>query len=385
MVAQPQIVRMLIEHGAHVRGPAPAVDIHPIAIAMLNLKTTIQFHGDPRAFPLSPERAPADFEATLRVLLDAGADAHEVLDPTHPESALGVLLTTPRFDGGLRFARLLLDHDAQLGPAAPGGAPLAIAIAQGRDDFVALALEGRQVDRATLDAALTGAVARQDEALVAKLLDVGASPDSHDESGRPLLCWGVFAAGAARAVAMQLLQHGARLDIDCLGGPPLNLVIKDPELALLMIAHGADPSRADRMGATALDLVADAEHALVDAIIAHGGRLGHPYEDTAYFRDELRLPTPGPTVRAILRQKDYIASRLLQHDGLVGDDSCPAVIYAAATGASGTLAEPLRRGADPNSLSESGISALMAAAFHRTGRCSCCSRSGGSMSIGRRH
>ena len=143
MVAQPQIVRMLIEHGAHVRGPAPAVDIHPIATAMLNLKTTIQFHGDPRAFPLSPERAPADFEATLRVLLDAGADAHEVLDPTHPESALGVLLTTPRFDGGLRFARLLLDHDAQLGPAAPGGAPLAIAIAQGRDDFVALALEGR--------------------------------------------------------------------------------------------------------------------------------------------------------------------------------------------------------------------------------------------------
>jgi uncharacterized protein len=72
-------------------------------------------------------------------------------------------------------------------------------------------------------------------------------------------------------------------------------------------------------------------------------------------------------VRAILRHKDYVASRLLLRDGLVGDASCAAVIYAAATGASGTLAELLRRGADPNSMTEGGISALMAAAYHGEG------------------
>jgi ankyrin repeat protein len=364
MVAQPQIARALIEHGASVRGPLPAVDLHPIAIAMLNLKTTIQFHGDPIAFSLSPERAPADFEATIRVLLDAGADADGELDPTHPESALGVLLTTPRFDGDLRIARLLLEHGAQLGAAAPGGAPLAIAVAQGRDDFVDLALSAGRVERSALDAALTRAVERQNAGMVAQLLDAGASADSRDESGRPLLCWQVFAAGSPRSIARLLLQHGARLDIDCLGGPPLNLAMNDRELALLMIEHGADPSRADRNGATALDLVADADHDLVDALVKHGARLGQPSGDAAYFRDQMQVAAPGPTVRAILSHKDYVASRLLRRDGLVGDGSCAAVIYAAATGATGTLTELLRRGADPNAATEGGISALMAAAYH---------------------
>jgi ankyrin repeat protein len=363
MVAQPQITRMLIEHGARVRGPVPGVDVHPIAVAMLNLKTTIQFHGDPVAFSVSPERSPADFEATVRVLLEAGADADGELDPTHPDSALGLLLTTPRFDGDLRIARLLLDHGAQIGAAAPGGSPLAIAVAQGREDFVDLALDARKVDRSALDAALASAVARQNGGMVAKLLDAGASPDSHDVYGQPVLCWGVFAQASPRSVATLLLLHGARLDISCAGQPPLNLAIKDHELALLMIDHGADPSRVDRNGAAALDLVADADHALVDAIISHRGRLGQPSQEARNLRD-MRVADPGPTVRAILGHKDYVASRLLLRDGLVGDTPCAAVIYAAATGASATLAELLRQGADANSMTDGGITALMAAAYH---------------------
>jgi ankyrin repeat protein len=134
-------------------------------------------------------------------------------------------------------------------------------------------------------------------------------------------------------------------------------------LALLMIEHGADPSRADQSGATALDLVQDADHTLVDALIAHGGRLGQPLSELTYYH-EMRVPTPGPTVRAILQHKDYVASRLLLRDGLVGDSPCAAVVYAAATGAAGTLAELLRRGADPNSMTDGGITALMAAAYH---------------------
>jgi ankyrin repeat protein len=349
MVAQPQIARMLIEHGARVRGPLPSVDVHPIAIAMLNLTTTTQ--------------SPADFEATIRVLLEAGADADGELDPTHPDSALGLLLTMPRFDGDLRIARLLLDHGAQLGAAAPGGSPLAIAVAQGREDFVDLALDARKVDRSALDAALASAVARQNGGMVVKLLDAGASPDSHDAYGRPVLCWGVFAEGSPRSVATLLLLHGARLDINCAGQPPLNLAIKDHELALLMINHGADPSRVDRSGAAALDLVADADHTLVDAIISHRGRLGQPSQDARNLSD-MRVADPGPIVRAILGHKDYVASRLLLRDGLVGDTPCAAVVYAAATGASATLTELLRQGADANSMTDGGITALMAAAYH---------------------
>jgi len=274
------------------------------------------------------------------------------------------LLTTPRFDGDLRIARLLLDGGAQLGAAAPGGAPLAIAVAQGRDDFVDLALAGRQIDRSALDAALARAVAVQNEGMVARLLDAGASPDSNDEYGRPVLCWKVLAPGSPRVIATLMLRHGARANIECIGGPPLNYALEDRELALLLLEHGADPSRLDHNGATALDLVADADHALVDALITRGGRLGQSTQEASYLRDTLQVVAPGPTVRAILRHKDYVATRILQRDGLVGDERCAAVIYAAATGATGTLAELLRRGADPNSITQGGISALMAAAYH---------------------
>jgi ankyrin repeat protein len=363
MSAQPQVIQVLIDHGARVRGPLPDVDVHPIAVAMLNLKTTVEFQDNPPALSVMPKRTPSDFEATVRVLLEAGADADGVLDPTHPQSALVVLLSTPRFDGDLRIARLLLDHGARLDAAVPGGSPLALAVAQGRDDFVDFALDGRTVDRSALDAALVRAVAMQNEAMVARFLGAGASPDGGDEQGRPMLCWRMFGAGTARAIAMLLLQHGARVDIDCLGAPPLNLVVQDRELALLMIDHGADPSRADRNGATALDLVADADHTLVDVILRHGGRLGQPSREAAYYHD-MRVEAPGPTVRAILQHKDYVASRLLLRDGLVGDAPCAAVLYAAASGASATLAQLLRRGGDPNSMTEGGITALMAAAYH---------------------
>lgn len=361
MVAQPQIASALIEHGARVRGSLAAVDVHPIGVAVLNLQTTIQFHGNPVAFSLAPERSPMDFEATMRVLLDAGADADGVLDPTHPQSALGVLLYTPRFAGDLRIAQLLLDHGAQLGASAPGGSPLAIAVAKGRDDFVDLALDRRPLDHSALDAALASAAARQDAAVAAKLLDAGASPDAHDEYGRPLLCWRL--SDTPQLFATLLIAHGARVDIECLGGPPLNLAMSDRELAVLMLDHGADPSRADRNGATALDLAPDADHALVDALIAHGARLGQPIVEEIYYQD-MRVEAPGPIVRAILHHKDYIATRLLQRDHLAGNTSCTAVMYAAAAGASGALGELLRQGADPNALTEGGITALMAAAYH---------------------
>ncbi|MGA2398021.1 MAG: ankyrin repeat domain-containing protein [Steroidobacteraceae bacterium] len=363
--AEPEIARALIEHGARVGGPVEGIDVRPIAVAILNLKTTVQFHGVPGAFSWRPERSPRDFEATIRVLLDAGAEADGMLDPTHPDSALGVLLSTPRFDGDMRIARLLLVHGAQLGASAPGGSPLAIAVANGRDDVLDLALEVGHLDSSALDAALAPAVARHDAGIVSKLLAAGASPDARDSYGRPLLCGTLMEGGQSPSLAMLFLQHGGHVPVDCLGGPPLNLAMKDPELALLLLNHGVDPSRTDHDGATALNLVADSDHELIDALLNHGAQLGSPFADQRVIGIGNGLGTTvGPTLRAILHQQDYLAAGLLRRDGLRGDTPCAAMLYAAAIGTNGALAELLHRGADPNSMTERGVTVLMTAAYH---------------------
>jgi ankyrin repeat protein len=366
--AQFEIARLLIEHGARVRDPVDAVDVRPIAAAILNLKSTVQMHGNPAAFSGSPERSPRDFEATIRVLLDAGADADGMLDPTHPDSALGVLLSAPRFDGDMRIARLLLDHGARLGTSAPGGSPLAIAVANGRNEFVDLVLETQHVEPSALEAALAPAVVRRETEMVSKLLAAGASPDAHDPYGHSLLCATLMGGEQTRSLAMLFLQHGARTAVDCVGGPPLNLAMSDRELALLLIDHGADPSRVDHNGATALNLVSDTDHDLIDALLAHGATLGLPISDQRFdgVLDDVGKPA-GPTLRAILHHRDYVATGLLRRDGLQGDPPCAAALYATAAGAHGTLAELLRRGADPNSTTQRGITALMSAAYHSDG------------------
>jgi len=363
--AQPQIARALIEHGARVRGPVEAVDVRPIGMAILNLTITVQMHGNPAAFAWSPERPAREFEATIRVLLDAGADADGVLDPTHPDSALGVLLSAPRFDGDMRIARLLLEHGAKLDASAPGGSPLAAAVANRRDEFLDLALEVRHVDPSALDVVLAPAVARRDAGIVSKLLAAGASPDAHDQNGRPLLCAALMGGEQSRSLAMLFLQHGARADVDCVGGPAVNLAMKDRELALLLLDHGADPSRTDHNGATALNLVADEDHELIDALLKHGARLGLPVSDQRIVGIGDFIGTAvGPTLRAILHRQDYLATGLLKRDGLQSDSPCAAVLYAATLGTNGTLAELLERGADPNSMTQRGVTALMTAANH---------------------
>jgi uncharacterized protein len=363
--AQPLIARALIEQGARVRGPVVDIDVHPIAVAVLGLKVTLQLHGTPGAFAWRPERSPEDFEATIRELLDAGADPDGMLDPGHPAAALGVLLTMPRFAGDMRIARLLLDHGAQLGDSAPGGSPLAIAVANGRDDFVDLALAQPHPGASALNAGLAAAVARRDATIVSKLLAAGASPDARDSYGRPLLCATVMQAEPSRSLAILFLQHGARANIDCVGGPPLNYAMQDRELALSLLAHGADPARTDRSGATALNLVPDADHELIDALLEHGAQLGLPISDQRVIGigDGVGAAA-GPTLRAILHHQDYLATQLLRRDGLQGDAPCTASLYAATAGTAGTLAELLHRGANPNSMTRRGVTALMTAAYH---------------------
>ncbi len=362
--AQPRIVQALIEHGARVRAPVDGLDVRPIGAALVNLRIDSQLRDNPAVAAPPPPRSPQDIEATIRVLLDAGADADGVFDPTHPESALGVLLSMPRFDGDLRIARLLLEHGARLGAATPGGSPLAAAVAAGREDFVDLALQARQLDASALDAALAAAVDRNDVAMSRRLLTTGASPDAPDRYGRPLLC-ATLQGSQSRPLALLLAQHGARPDVDCPGAPPLNHAMSDPELALLLLDHGADPNRAGLDGYTALDLVRDADHELVDALLARGAHLGTSSADARLHRAGDHGAAAGPTVRAILSHRDYLAVGLLLRDGLQGDAPCAALLYATASGAHRALAALLHAGADPNATTQRGVTALMSAAYRR--------------------
>jgi uncharacterized protein len=354
MRAQPRVVRALIAHGARVDA-----GVRAIGVAITNLQGVVQPVGDPST-RWAPERTPQDFEATISILLDAGADADGVLDPTHPESALDVLLRMPHFDGDMRIARMLVEHGANLGADAPGGSPLALAMAKGRTDFVSLATEGRAAARSGLDAALGQAVAAHDAESFAKLLAAGASPDAklHEQ---PLLCATLDWQGQGHALAGQLVEKGAQTNIDCPRGPPLTLAMGDRNLALLLLNRGADPNRPDVYGATALDHAPDTDHNLVDAILARGGRVGLSNEESRDWQQR-GIGTPGTVIRAMLHHQDYVAQGLLQRDGLAGDSTCAAIMYASAMGASGTLAELLRRGGDPNSVTDGGTTALMVAA-----------------------
>jgi ankyrin repeat protein len=166
---------------------------------------------------------------------------------------------------------------------------------------------------------------------------------------------------SGKSVARILIEKGAQPNVDCRGSSPLTMTGGDRELTLLLLRHGADPNRTNRYGATALDLAPDDDHALVDEILARGGKVGLSEEERTRLQ-QFRAGAPGQIVRAILHHQDYAAARLLARDGLGEDSACSAVLYAASVGAAGTLAELLRRGADPNSMTDRGNTALMVAA-----------------------
>jgi ankyrin repeat protein len=97
--------------------------------------------------------------------------------------------------------------------------------------------------------------------------------------------------------------------------------MNDHGLALLLLDHGADPNLTDHNGATALNLVKDTDHELIDALLKRGARFGQPNAPGT---------TVGSLLQAILLREDYLATGLLRRDGLQRDVPCAAVMYAAA-------------------------------------------------------
>jgi ankyrin repeat protein len=235
----------------------------------------------------------------------------------------------PRFAGDLDLAQMLVDHGAAVGGHGGMRSPLAIAVQKGYSDYARVLLDAKGIVPATLAEALAEASNRDDFETALALLAVGADPNQAPVR-TPLLCRAVYSA-ERRSLAIALLQHGADASASC------------------------DPT-----GRTPLFFVEGADHELVDLLLARGARLGLPQNQIAELEDHgLKA---SALIWALLNHRDYLASKLLAR-GDAGND-CGAVVYAARFGASLTLGELLRLGGDPNSTSEGGISALMAAAYH---------------------
>ena len=197
-------------------------------------------------------------------------------------------------------------------------------------DYEWLFVDSGQYSREGLDDTLTAAAGARDGLLMQKLLAAGADADTRS-AGRPMLC-STLLFNEQQTAALALVAHGANVNADC------------------------------GIGQTPLTLADDADHPLIDRLVSRGGRLGVPGTD----RPDLAAHGvfPGPLTWAVVHHHDCTAARLLAHNPQSAQAECGLVMYAAASGAKWTLAELFRRGADPNASTASGVTALMAAAYH---------------------
>jgi ankyrin repeat protein len=335
--ALPDIAHALIEKGARVRADATvasAVDIHPLLSAMTWLKLLIESRGSPGVFTAAATRTPERYEAIIRILLDAGADPNELPMPPARLGPLGVLADTSPFDGDVRLAQLLLDHGASLENSLAVASALAVAAENGRADLVSL------------------------------MLSAGADPNIAGNSRESLLCEAVekINVDRMRPLVPMLLAHHANANVSCRSGAPPIVGVRDREIAAQLLDHGADPNRAGQGGATILTVLHDEDHELIDLLLQSGARLGFTDEDLSKYRQH--NVSMSPITWAVLHKQDYLAARLIETKQLDSAGDCGAVVYAADNNAALTLSALFKQGANPNSTSEHGISALMAAAYH---------------------
>jgi ankyrin repeat protein len=365
--ALPDIAHALIEKGARVRADATvasAVDIHPLLSTMIWRKLLIESRSGPGVFTAAATRTPERYEEIIRILLDAGADPNELPMPPARLGPLGVLADTPPFDGDVRLAQLLLDHGASLENSLAVASALAVAAENGRADLVTLMLSGRRTTALALNDALKGAARGEHFDAAEILLTAGADPNIAGNSRESLLCEAVDKINVSRMRPLIpiLLAHHANANVSCRSGAPPIVRVRDREIAVQLLDHGADPNRAGQGGATVLTVLHDEDHELIDLLLQRGARLGFTAEDLSKYRQH--NVSMSPITWAVLHKQDYLAARLIETKQFDPAGDCGAVVYAADNNAALTLSALFKQGANPNSASERGISALMAAAYH---------------------
>ena len=303
----------------------------------------------------------------VEALIAAGADPTQLtLDGKNP---LEVALESPRQDTDL--IRLLRDAS---------GAPDTLALVARVGDMKALsklieegvALDARHDDGRT--ALHIAAVAGEFE-VVRALLEAGADPRVESDQGSSAL------AAAARAgqteVVSALLEHDGSTDLQKAGALYEANASGDPELARMLLRHGADAqltsgarlpavNHAFQYGGEALvDVYVEAGHQLSVSAAARLGRAeelaemliegGDPYE-----------PSPDgsvPIAEAIKNDQLGVVKVLLDHGVETGtplptwDEKSP--LHVAAERKKGDLTRLLlERGADPNQIDAVGRSPL---------------------------
>lgn len=376
--------------------------------------------------------------ATAGLLLDAGADANAAND-------LGVTpLMLASQNGSVPMVELLVRAGADPNAARPAGGTALMMAARSGDATVLrrLIAAGADVDAATTSGhtALMWAVAERHRRAVALLTEVGADvqartavhtprartivreakvlsrfeavnpavlPRDGDrdpprpEGGFTPLLYAVL-AGDAPTVRV-LLSAGADVDDagpDGVTALMLALVKRHEELALLLLAAGADPHPADA-GFTALHLAsATGSLAVAEALLARGAdpdvRLERPQRLTNSFEIGVftspgsgRLTQIGSTPFIVAaKSADGRMMRRLAAAGadphLTTDDGSNALMLAAGLGkraatdityyawteekAVEALAAGLELGLDVNAANAHGETALHAAAYHNANR-----------------
>lgn len=376
--------------------------------------------------------------ATAGLLLAAGADANAAND-------LGVTpLMLASQNGSVPMVELLVQAGADPNAARPGGGTALMMAARAGDATVLrrLLAAGADVDAATRSGhtALMWAVAERHRRAAALLAEVGADvrartavhtprartivreakvlsrfeavnpaglPRDGDrdpprpEGGFTPLLYAVL-AGDAPTVRV-LLSAGADVDDagpDGVTALMLALVKRHDELALLLLAAGADPSPA-AAGFTALHLAsATGSLAVAEALLARGAdpdvRLERPQRLTNSFEIGVftspgsgRLTQIGSTPFIVAaKSADARMMRMLAAAGadphLTTDDGSTALMLAAGLGkraatdityyawteekAVEALAAGLALGLDVNAANAHGETALHAAAYHNANR-----------------
>lgn len=215
---QPQIVRLLLEHGAD-----------PNLTELID-RGGVEDKNPPSATPLS-EALETDRTDIVGLLIKHGLNLQQ-----HP-AALHSSTSN-------RMVRFLLDHGA--------------------------AIDGCDENGATY---LQNAMVNDEEEIVELLIERGANVNVADEDGiTPLM------QIQSIEIARLLLDHGANVNAaDKQGQTALHLVASEPgriEFAELLVARGADVNARDNEGFTPLDYVIEAfDYDFALLLVSHGARV----------------------------------------------------------------------------------------------------------------